>query len=248
MVSLKKIPGISRPAIAAIWPCDSPVGYKLALDMGANIHVDSDNLVDFSVMGAEYARLFMGVKSPRVGLLNIGHENSKGHTVLQDASQNLIHLSQKKQINFDYVGFVEGGAFFRDSVDVIVTDGFTGNIALKTAEGTARFIGDNIKQAFRHSWASRLGALIAYSSLKRLRKRLDPSRANGGVFLGINGTVVKSHGSSNALAFASAVSIAVKLSQANFVEEMTKKVTEVAKNKHTISPNETTLDEKALPL
>lgn len=227
MVALRKVPGINRPAIAGMWPCNSTIGYKLALDMGANVQVDAQNLVDFSVMGAEYARLYMGLDKPRIGLLNIGHENSKGHHIVQTASQNLSTLSQKKKLNFEYIGFVEGGDFFKDSVDVIVSDGFTGNIALKTAEGTARFITDNMKDAFKYSWASRLGALIAYSSLRRLKKRLDPSQANGGVFLGLNGTVVKSHGSSNAVAFAAAIKVAVKLAESNFIEKMTQQITSV---------------------
>ncbi|MGR3492005.1 MAG: phosphate acyltransferase PlsX, partial [Shimia sp.] len=161
-----------------------------------------------------YARNGLDVEQPRVGLLNVGTEENKGRAELKVAGE-LIE-AQAEQAGFDFVGFVEGGDITGDRVDVIVTDGFTGNIALKTGEGTASFVSSSLKDAFKHTPLSRLAALLAYTSLRRLKHRIDPRRVNGGVFLGLNGTVVKSHGSADATGVAAAISLAYQLSAQNF--------------------------------
>jgi glycerol-3-phosphate acyltransferase PlsX len=210
---LRKAPGIDRPAIAVIWPSHTPHGYNIVLDMGADVRADAKNLLQFAVMGSEYARLSFGITRPRVGLLNVGKEPSKGPPELRDAAALLESAATDR---FEFVGFVEGNDLSRTTADVFVTDGFTGNVLLKTAEGTANFIRQSLTDAFRHSIWSRIGALFALTSLKRMRQRIDPRRANGGVFLGLNGAVVKSHGSADAVGTASAIELAAKMAETDF--------------------------------
>ncbi|MDX1781230.1 MAG: phosphate acyltransferase PlsX, partial [Thalassovita sp.] len=193
MVRLRKLPGVNRPAIAVLWPSRNPQGFNVMLDVGADIRADEHDLLQYALMGASYARNGMGLKRPRIGLLNVGTEEHKGRAELKLA-HDLIK-SNADNAGMDFVGFVEGGDIPGDICDVIVTDGFTGNVALKTGEGTASLIGDLLREAFKYSPLSRLASVLAYTSLRRLKKRIDPRRVNGGVFLGLNGTVVKSHGS-----------------------------------------------------
>jgi glycerol-3-phosphate acyltransferase PlsX len=210
---LRKAPGIDRPAIAVNWPSRAPHGYNTVLDMGADVRADPRNLLQFAVMGAEYAHLNFGIERPRIGLLNIGTELSKGPQDLRDAAALIEAASGDR---FTFVGFVEGNDISKTTADVFVTDGFTGNVTLKAAEGTASFIRESLRDAFRHSFWSRLGSLFAVTSLQRMRQRIDPRRANGGVFLGLNGAVVKSHGSADAVGCASAIELAAKMVETDF--------------------------------
>ncbi len=210
---LRKAPGIDRPAIAVNWPSRAPHGFNTVLDMGADVRADPKNLLQFAVMGAEYAHLNFGIECPRVGLLNVGTEPSKGPQGLRDAA-TLIEAAAGER--FSYVGFVEGNDISKTEADVFVTDGFTGNVTLKAAEGTANFIRETLRDAFKHSFWSRLGSLFAVTSLQRMRQRIDPRRVNGGVFLGLNGSVVKSHGGTDAVGFASAIELAAKMAETDF--------------------------------
>lgn len=216
VLGLRKAPGVDRPAIAVQWPSTAPHGFTTVLDMGADVRADPRNLLQYAVMGAEYARLSFGLARPRVGVLNVGREPGKGPEELRAAAALIAALAARPDARIESVGFVEGNDIPGDRVDVVVTDGFTGNVALKAAEGTAGFIRATLKTAFTHSLLSRLGYLFALTSLRRFAKRIDPRRVNGGVFLGLNGPVVKSHGSADAVGFAAAVRLAALMAQADF--------------------------------
>lgn len=222
MIRLRKLPGVNRPAIACLWPSRNPGGFNVMLDVGADIKADAEDLLQYATMGASYARNGMNVARPRVGLLNVGVEEHKGRAELKQA-HDLIAQSAEAG-GFDFVGFVEGGDIPGDRVDVIVTDGFTGNIALKTGEGTAKLISDFLKEAFNATFLSKIAALLALASLKRLQKRIDPRRVNGGVFLGLNGMVVKSHGSADATGVSAAIRLAFQLSKSGFQERLAARV------------------------
>ena len=221
MLRLRKMAGVNRPAIACLWPSSNPTGFNIMLDVGADIRADADDLCRYAAMGAAYASVGLGLDLPRVGLLNVGTEDHKGRPELQEAHSK---ISAAALGQFAYVGFVEGGDIPSDRVDVIVTDGFTGNVALKTGEGTAKLIGSFMRQAFAQTLFSRFAALLSMSALRRLQARMDPRRVNGGVFLGLNGTVVKSHGSSDALGVASALALAHRLARAEFLARLAAKV------------------------
>ncbi|MCB1332439.1 MAG: phosphate acyltransferase PlsX [Roseivivax sp.] len=222
MVRLRKMPGINRPAIAILWPSRNPQGFNVMLDVGADIRADASDLLQYALMGVSYARNGLGLTRPRVGLLNVGVEEHKGRAELKEAHE-LIRV-QADQAKFDFVGFVEGGDIPGTRCDVVVTDGFTGNIALKTGEGTAKLVGDLLRDAFAYSLLSRLASLLALTSLRRLKQRIDPRRVNGGVFLGLNGTVVKSHGSADATGVAAAVKLAYELAQTRFGDKLAARV------------------------
>lgn len=222
MIRLRKLPGVNRPAIAILWPSRSAAGFNVMLDVGADIRADSEDLVQYALMGMSYARNGLGLDRPRVGLLNVGTEENKGRGELKDAHDRIEAMATDN--GFDFVGFVEGGDIPGDRADVIVTDGFTGNVALKTGEGTARFVRDMLSEAFRATALSKVAALLAMNSLKRLSKRIDPRRVNGGVFLGLNGTVVKSHGSADEMGVAAAVKLAWELSESGFSERLRTRV------------------------
>jgi glycerol-3-phosphate acyltransferase PlsX len=200
--NLKTLPGIERPAIAALWP--TLRGESIVLDVGASIGADADHLVDLALMGAATARILFGLPRPTVGLLNIGVEEAKGLEQVREAGRL---LREENFADLDYQGFVEGDDIGRGKVDVVVTEGFAGNIALKTAEGTARQIGEYLRRAIGRSLSARLGYLFARSAFRQLRERMDPRRANGGVFLGLNGIVIKSHGGTDAEGFAAAIEL-----------------------------------------
>ncbi|MCC6008781.1 MAG: phosphate acyltransferase PlsX [Rhodobacteraceae bacterium] len=227
MLRLRRAPGVTRPAIAAFWPSLSPQGYNVMLDVGADLRADAADLARFAVMGMSYARNALDVARPRVGLLNVGTEETKGRAELRAAAETLSAIAPGN--GFEFVGFVEGSDIPSGRVDVIVTDGFTGNVALKTGEGTAKLIGMFLSDAFRHSIWSRLGALFALTSLKRLKMRIDPRRMNGGVFLGLNGTVVKSHGSADRLGVAAALGLAYRLGRSDISARVAKRVAAVAR-------------------
>lgn len=214
MTRLRKIDGVNRPAIACLWPSRNPSGFNVMLDVGADIRADAEDLLQYALMGASYARNGFALERPRVGLLNVGTEDHKGRAEIKVAAELIERVAPAAQ--FDFVGFVEGVDLPSDRVDVIVTDGFTGNVALKTGEGTARMIRDLMGEAFRYSPLSRIAAVLAYTSLRRLSKRIDPRNANGGVFLGLNGTVVKSHGASDATGVAAAIKLAAQLAASDF--------------------------------
>jgi len=222
MMRLRKLPGIARPAIACLWPSRNPGGFNVMLDVGADIKADEQDLLQYALMGASYARNGLGLKLPRIGLLNVGTEEHKGHPELK-AAHDLIERAAA-QANFAFTGFVEGGDIPSGKVDVVVTDGFTGNIALKTGEGTALLIREFLRNAFTYTPLSRLGALFAFTSLQRLRKRIDPRRVNGGVFLGLDGTVVKSHGSADATGVSAAIKLAFRLARSGFTERLAARV------------------------
>ena len=222
MIRLRKLDGINRPAIAVLWPSRSKVGFNIVLDVGADIKAEANDLLQYALMGVSYARNGLNIEKPKVGLLNVGTEEHKGRAELHRAHE-LIEKNCDPS-TFSFVGFVEGSDITSDKVDVIVTDGFTGNVALKTGEGTAALIGNLLKEAFAYTPLSRLASFLAVTSLRRLRKRIDPRRVNGGVFLGLNGTVVKSHGSADATGVAAAIKLAVQLAENNFSEKIAARV------------------------
>ncbi|MGE3144728.1 MAG: phosphate acyltransferase PlsX [Pseudorhodoplanes sp.] len=200
---LKTMAGIERPAIAALWP--TLRGESVVLDLGATIGADAKHLVDMAVMGSAMARILLGIERPTIGLLNIGVEEVKGLEEVREAGQIL------RDRNFpflDYVGFVEGDDIGKGTVDVVVTEGFAGNIALKSAEGTARQIASFLRAEISKTRRAKLGYVLARNAFRALSEKLDPSRANGGVFLGLNGIVLKSHGGTDADGFAAAIEIA----------------------------------------
>lgn len=201
-ICLRTMPGIERPAIAAIWP--TLRGESIVLDVGATIGADAQQLIDFAVMGGAMARALFEVKRPTVGLLNIGVEEVKGLEEVRTAGRM---LKEADLSSIDYRGFVEGDDVGRGTVDVVVTEGFSGNIALKTAEGTARQIGQYLKSAMNRTLIARIGYLLAKSAFDQLREKMDPRNSNGGIFLGLNGIVIKSHGGTDAEGFASAVEL-----------------------------------------
>ncbi|MEZ0496278.1 phosphate acyltransferase PlsX [Sphingomonas sp. IW22] len=206
-LSLRTMPGIDRPALAALLP-SLGANDTVMLDLGANTECDARNLVQFAVMGAAYARTALDLEKPRVALLNIGTEHLKGTDIIRDAAARLRGAAH---LPLDFTGFIEGDRLSRGQVDVIACDGFTGNIALKTAEGTARFVADLLRRAFSSSIRSKIGFLISRPATKLLRDHLDPNNHNGAVFLGLNGLVVKSHGGANAVGIANALKLAAKL-------------------------------------
>jgi len=222
MVRLRKLAGVSRPAIAILWPSDNPQGFNVMLDVGADVRADPNDLLQYALMGVSYARNGLSLKQPRVGILNVGTEETKGRPELKEASALLAVAAPDN--GFDYIGYVEGSDIPSDKVDIIVTDGFTGNVAIKTAEGTASFVRRLLEQAFRYTPLSRIGALFALTSLRRLGRRIDPRRVNGGVFLGLNGTVIKSHGGADATGIAAAIGLAIQLAQSGFSEKLAARV------------------------
>jgi glycerol-3-phosphate acyltransferase PlsX len=214
MFRLGVIEGIQRPAIAVIWP--TMRGQSVVLDVGANAGCDASQLVDFAVMGEAFAQAIFGIDRPTVGLLNIGEEEVKGIEPVKRAAQIL----RASRLPIEFCGFVEGDDIGVGVVDVVVADGFTGNVALKTAEGTAKLVAHFLKSALKRSFFGRLGAIFATGALRALKKKLDPRSLNGGVFLGLNGVVVKSHGSADALGFASAIDLAIDMASSDMLSRI----------------------------
>jgi fatty acid/phospholipid synthesis protein PlsX len=217
-LTLRTMPGIDRPALAALLPTlgDNDV---VMLDLGANTECDSRNLVQFAIMGSAYARVATGRDEPRVRLLNIGTEEIKGTDLLRDAAAILKDAAGDLAISFD--GFTEADKICQGNVDVVVTDGFSGNIALKAVEGTARFVADLLRRGFKSSLRSKIGFLISRPATELLKHHLDPNNHNGAVFLGLNGIVVKSHGGANAAGVANAVAVTARLLEENVTERIT---------------------------
>jgi glycerol-3-phosphate acyltransferase PlsX len=219
---LRMTGGLDRPAIVASWP--TMKGVCAVLDVGANIESDAAQLVEFAIMGEAFHCAVHGVERPTVGLLNVGSEDQKGHEEVREAHRIL----KESGLNIDYRGFVEGDDIAKGTVDVVVTDGFTGNIALKTAEGTARFVRQVMRDAFTSSWQAKLGALIAAPALRRVRERLDPSSVNGGPLLGLNGMVIKSHGGADARGFANAIKVAYDLAASGYAAQIERNMKQLA--------------------
>ena len=207
---LNTIPGISKPALAGLWPNKNNM--NVVLDLGANIECDEKNLCDFSSMGAAlFKSLFLNEK-PRVALLNVGLEENKGNEILKKA----FSIMKKNNIkNFDFVGYIEGNHIMDGNVDVVITDGFTGNVALKTAEGTANFITNNLKKSL-----NKLSILFSYASLKKFKSKLDPRKYNGAIFLGLESPLVKSHGSTDSVGFANSIKVCSQVIKANLIEKI----------------------------
>lgn len=213
--NLKMLDGIERPAIAGLWP--TLKGESVVLDIGASIGADAPHLVNLAVMGSAMARVLFDIEKPTVGLLNIGVEEVKG---LEEVRQAGALLRERGSPEFDYIGFVEGDDIGKGTSDVIVTEGFAGNIALKAAEGTARQLMGYLRSSIGRTWQARLGYLLARGAFRAVRDKMDPAKSNGGVFLGLNGIVIKSHGGANAEGFASAVEIGYDMTRYDLLEKI----------------------------
>jgi glycerol-3-phosphate acyltransferase PlsX len=218
MLILRLAEGIGRPALTASWPTKG--GVTTVLDVGANVESDAEQLVEFAIMGAAFHRAIHGVARPTVGLLNVGSEEQKGHEEVREANA----LLRKTAFEFAYHGFVEGDDIAKGTVNVVVTDGFTGNILLKTAEGVVRFLASEIRNAMTSSILSMAGAVLAGGALKMLRGKMDPGAVNGAPLLGLNGIVIKSHGSADAKSYAAAVRVAFALARSDFRAEIDRNV------------------------
>jgi phosphate acyltransferase len=212
---LRTMANIERPAIAAIWP--NVRAESVVLDVGATIGADAQQLVDFAILGAALSRSLLDIERPTVGLLNVGVEEIKGQEEVKEAGQ-LLRVANLKSLN--YLGFVEGNDIGKGTVDVVVTEGFSGNIALKTAEGTARQIATYLREAMSRTWRAKLGYWLARSAFDALREKMDVRKTNGGVFLGLNGIVVKSHGGTDAEGFAAAVELAYQMARNRIIEKI----------------------------
>ena len=212
---LKMMSGVDKPALAAVWP--NHKDYTLVLDLGANVECTDQNLYEFSILGSELYRAIYNKNEVVTGLLNIGSEDIKGHDFIKDAHAKLL---ESKNLNFSYRGYIEGNEIKNGDVHVIVTDGFTGNVALKTAEGTANFITTEIKQSFSNSIFSKIGYLFSYSAFKQVKKKLDPREYNGAIFLGLNAPVIKSHGGADAYAFYNSMNLSYRILNANLINKI----------------------------
>ncbi|MFM5913129.1 phosphate acyltransferase PlsX [Chakrabartia godavariana] len=216
-LALRTMPGIDRPALAALLPSLGEKDFVM-LDLGANTECETRNLVEFAIMGAAYSRIALGIERPRVSLLNIGTEDQKGTDEIRDAA---TVLRESGHLHMSFEGFIEGDKMARGLTDVVVCDGFSGNISLKTMEGTARFVTDLLRRAFTSSIRSKFGFLISRPATELMRHHLDPDNHNGAVFLGLNGVVVKSHGGASPKGVANAVGVAAKLVDANITQRIT---------------------------
>ena len=214
MFILRKVEGVHRPALVGSWPTRK--GVCAMLDLGADIAADATQLVEFAIMGAAFARAVHGVQNPRVALLNIGEEELKGHESIREGAR----LMRASNLPIDFRGFIEPDKIGNGDIDVIVADGFTGNVALKTAEGIARMISDMLKDAFKSGPIAMLGAMLVLPALKGFRAKMDPRKVNGAVFLGLNGVVVKSHGGTDDVGFAHAIQVAASMGESNFRQEV----------------------------
>ena len=207
---LNTIDGINKPALAGFWPNKDSI--NIVLDLGANIECDEKNLFDFACMGSALYKSLFNIENPKIALLNVGLEETKGNEVLK---KTFAIIKKNRIRNFDFSGYIEGNQIMDGKVDVIVTDGFTGNIALKTAEGTANFITTNLKKSL-----SKLSILLSYKSLKKFKDKLDPRKYNGAIFLGLESPVVKSHGSTDALGFAHSINLCNRIVKGNLIEKI----------------------------
>jgi len=214
-LALRTLPGITRPAIATVLP--TTMSECVMLDLGANIQCDDRNLVEFAIMGEVFARTVLGLPKPSIGLLNVGEEDLKGHESIRQAAATLREID----LPIEFHGFVEGDAVWAGAVDVVVTDGFTGNVALKTAEGIAKMYTSFMRKAFSASLISRLGYLLSRGAINKVSMKVDPRRYNGAMLLGLNGIVIKSHGGTDAFGFSNAIGVAVDMIKGGFNELIT---------------------------
>ncbi len=215
---LKMMEGVSKPALAGLWPNQN--GMNVVLDLGANIECNDQNLVDFAELGSALYKSLFPNERPKVSLLNVGSEEIKGTDILKLASKRLKDLSDEE--NFIYKGYIEGNNIMSGDSNVIVTDGFTGNIALKTAEGTAKFITKNLKNSLTENFITKISLLFSYFALKKFKKKLDPRKYNGAIFLGLNGPVVKSHGGIDSLGFYHSLDLCYKIIKGNLISQIKK--------------------------
>ena len=213
---LKTINGVSKPALAGLWP--NKIGMNVVLDLGANIECDENNLVEFSEMGSALFKSLFPKDTPRVALLNVGSEEIKGTETIKKAFLKLKEIS--KNGDFTFNGYIEGNKIPEGETNVIVTDGFTGNIALKTAEGTAKFITDSLKKSLTENIISKLSLIFSYFNLKRFKQKLDPRKFNGAIFLGLNGPVVKSHGSTDSVGFYYSIDLCYNIVKGNLINQI----------------------------
>ena len=214
-LNLKMIENIDKPALSALWP--NKKGMSVVLDLGANIECSAKNLVDFSIMGASLYKSLYPLKTPNVALLNIGSEEFKGNDMIKETFQK---LNEKKNDNFDFSGYIEGNELMNGEVNVIVSDGFTGNVALKTAEGTANFITGELKKALSGSLLGKISSLLNISSLKKFKKRLDPRLYNGAIFIGLDAPVVKSHGGTDFIGFSNSLDVCNRIIKGNLIDKI----------------------------
>lgn len=221
MFAMRTIAGAHRPALASFLPTSR--GEAVMLDLGANLECDADNLAEFAVMGSVFAQVLLGLDRPKVGLLNVGSEEEKGHEELRQAASRLRH----PEVPVNFHGFVEGNDIGGGVVDVVVTDGFTGNVALKSIEGTAKLYTQWVRDVFEASTFAKIGGLFAAGAFMKMRKRVDPRRYNGGVFLGLDGVCVKSHGGADALGFAYAIGVAVDLVRYEYKNKLAEGLTKL---------------------
>ncbi len=214
-LNLKMIENIDKPALSALWP--NKKGMSVVLDLGANIECSSKNLVDFSIMGSSLYKSLYPDETPNVALLNIGSEELKGNEIIKETYQT---LNDKKSNNFDFAGYIEGNELMNGNVNVIVSDGFTGNVALKTAEGTANFITSELKHALSGSILGKISSILNISNLKKFKKRLDPRLYNGAIFIGLDSPVVKSHGGTDFIGFSNSLNVCNKIVKGNLIDKI----------------------------
>ena len=214
-LNLKMIENIDKPALAALWP--NKKNMSVVLDLGANIECSSKNLIDFSIMGSSLFRSLYPEVNPKVALLNIGSEEIKGHEIIKETYQK---LSEKENPDFEFKGYIEGNQLMNGDVNIIVADGFTGNVALKTAEGTANFITGELKKAMTGSLMGKFSSLLNISNLKKFKKRLDPRLYNGAIFIGLDSPVIKSHGGTDFIGFSNSLSVCTRIIKGNLIEKI----------------------------
>ena len=214
-LNLKMIENIDKPALSALWP--NKKGMSVVLDLGANIECGPKNLVDFSIMGASLYKSLYPNNTPKIALLNIGSEELKGNEIIKETFQI---LTEKKFKNFDFSGYIEGNQLMDGNVNVIISDGFTGNVALKTAEGTANFITDELKKVFKGSILGKISAILNYSNLRKFKKRLDPRLYNGAIFIGLDSPVVKSHGGTDFIGFSNSLDVCNKIVKGDLINKI----------------------------
>ena len=214
-LNIKMIDSIDKPALSALWP--NKTGMNVVLDLGANIECSSKNLVDFSIMGSSLYKALFPEDQAKVALLNIGSEDIKGNETIKETSQI---LNKQNNLDFEFSGFIEGNELMNGDVNVIVTDGFTGNVALKTAEGTANFINTELKKAMTGNLIGKIATLLNYANLKKFKKRLDPRLYNGAIFIGLDSPVVKSHGGTDYIGFSNSLEVCRKIVKGNLINKI----------------------------
>ncbi len=214
-LNLKMIEKIDKPALSALWP--NKKGMSVVLDLGANIECSSKNLIDFTIMGASLYKSLYPTQEAKVALLNIGSEELKGNEIIKETYQK---INDNKNLDFEFKGFIEGNELMKGEVNVIVSDGFTGNVALKTAEGTANFITEELKKTMTQNILGKISSLINISNLKKFKKRLDPRLYNGAIFIGLDSPVVKSHGGTDYIGFSNSLNVCSKIVKGNLIDKI----------------------------